>query len=151
MINLQARNAATRDVRRAKRDFEKNLAGDIKLNPKSFWKYVRSKTKIKTGISNLEKDDGTFAPTDVDKAEVLNNFFCSIFTREDVSDIPEPGRPYEGETLDAFQVTKDGVIKKLIKLNPCKSPGPDSIHPRVMKETAEAVSHPLKIICNKSL
>ena len=151
LIYVQARNAATRDVRRAKRDFEKKLAGDIKLNPKSFWKYVRSKTKVKTGISDLEKDDGTFAHTDIDKAEVLNNFFSSVFTREDISDIPEPGRTYDGETLEAFQVTKDDVIKKLIKLNPCKSPGPDSIHPRVMKETAEAVSHPLTIIFNKSL
>ena len=99
----------------------------------------------------MEKVDGTFAHTDIDKAEVLNNFFSSVLTREDVSDIPEPGRKYDGETLDAFQVTKDDVIKKLIKLNPCKSPGPDSIHPRVMKETAEAVGHPLTIIFNKSL
>ena len=99
----------------------------------------------------MEKDDGTFAYTDIDKAEVLNNLFSSVSTREDASDIPEPGHTYDGETLDEFQVAKDDVVKKLIKLNPCKSPGPDSIHPRVMKETAEVVSHPLTIIFNKSL
>ena len=78
---IQARNAATRDIRRAKRDFEKKLAADIKLNPKCFWKYVRSKTKVKAGISDLEKEDSSFAHTDSEKADVLNKIFSSGFNQ----------------------------------------------------------------------
>ncbi len=55
------RNLASREVRYAKKEFEKKLATDIKRNPKSFWKYVRSKTSVKTGVHDLEKEDGTDA------------------------------------------------------------------------------------------
>ncbi|XP_072037662.1 uncharacterized protein [Amphiura filiformis] len=86
----RARNAASKEVRFAKKSFEKKLAADIKKNPKSFWKYVRSKTKTKTGIHDLEKEDGSFAHTDEDKAEILNKFFASVFTDEDTTDVPDP-------------------------------------------------------------
>ena len=65
-----ARNLASEGVRNAKRKFEKNLASAIKKNPKCFWKYVRSKTKVKTGINDLECEDGSFARRDKDKADV---------------------------------------------------------------------------------
>ena len=65
----------------AKRSYERKLAEEIKVNPKSFWKYVRSKTKVKQGISNLERQDGSFAHTDEEKAEELNKFFASAFGR----------------------------------------------------------------------
>ena len=148
---VHARNAATKEVCRVKRNFEKRLAGDIKLNPKSFWKYVRTKTKVKAGISDLEKDDGSFAHTDKDKADVLNVFFSSVFTKEDMSDIPVPEQKYDGDMLEELQISDEEVIEKLINLNPSKSPGPDGFHPRVMKETADIVGHPLALIFTKSL
>ena len=45
----------TKDVKNAKREYEKKLAAEIKDNPKAFWKYVRSKTKVKSGIKDLKK------------------------------------------------------------------------------------------------
>ena len=69
---------------------------DIKKNPKCFWKYVREKTKTKSGISSLKLPDGTTAETDQAKAEALNNFFSSVFTREDLSTIPTlPDRQFD--------------------------------------------------------
>ena len=50
-----ARNLASKEVRTSKRMFERKLAKDIKTNPKCFWKYVKSKTKVKTGINDLER------------------------------------------------------------------------------------------------
>ena len=91
MNYIQARNDATKEVRRAKHQFEKRLAKDIKNSPKGFWNYIRSKTKVKSGISNLIKDDGTKTQTDEEKAaDLLNNFFASVFTQEDMSYIPDP-------------------------------------------------------------
>ena len=39
----------------------------------------------------------------------------------------------------------------LTKLNPNKAPGPDKIHPRVLKEMADVISSPLSGIFLKSL
>ena len=43
------------------------------------------------------------------------------------------------------------VKEKLSQLKPACSPGPDNIHPRVLKEAAEQLSKPLAIIYNKSI
>ena len=41
------------------------------------------------------------------------------------------------------------VKQHLISLNEFKSPGPDELHPRVIKELAEELSEPLSIIFAK--
>ena len=130
---------------------KKNLADEIKENPKSFWNYVRSKTKARQGVSDLKRDDGTFAHTDPEKAKELNNFFASVFTRESDAGIPEPELKYHGTKLEAIVITEEEVLKKLKKLNPTKSQGPDCLHPRVLKEVAEVIAKPLASLFNKSL
>ena len=62
----------------------------MKINPKLFWKYVNSKLKTRQPLSDLIKPDGKLRTTDEEKAEVLNNFFSSVFTKEDTQNIPEP-------------------------------------------------------------
>lgn len=47
MVKVILRNTATHGVRSAKIEFERKLADEIKKNPKSFWSYVRLKTKVK--------------------------------------------------------------------------------------------------------
>ena len=50
-----------------------------------------------------------------------------------------------------LKITRDKVTKLLMKLKVDKSPGLDNLHPRFMKETAEALSEPLTILYNQSL
>ena len=147
----RARNEATKEVRKAKKGYEKKLAEDIKNDPKSFWKYVRSKTKVKQGVNDLTRDDGTTAHTNEEKADVLNKFFCSVFTIENDENIPEPEMKYDGDALNDVVVTEEDVRKKLSKLNPSKSSGPDGLHPRVLKEVADEIVTPLTLIFNKTL
>ena len=112
---------------------------------------MRSKTKVKQGISDLKRDDGTTAHTDEEKAEELNAFFASVFTNEDTTDVPIAEARHHGEALNKIIVTKEEVLKRLNKLNPSKSPGPDGMHPRVLKEAAAEIVTPLTEIFNKSM
>jgi len=50
-----AQNKAVKEYRKAKRQFEKKLA---KSNPKSFYAYVRSKTKVKDVVGQLKDKNG---------------------------------------------------------------------------------------------
>ena len=65
---------------------EKNIAKNVKSNPKMFWKYANSKRKTNTGISELkfktEEGEERKTTTDKEKAEVLASFFSSVFTIE---------------------------------------------------------------------
>ena len=88
-------------MRNAVREFEKQIAGEAKRNPKAFYRYARSKMKTKSTVGDLERLDGTMADTDVQKAEVLNSFFASVFTTEGEGDIPQfERRAYNTELVD---------------------------------------------------
>ncbi|PKU41527.1 hypothetical protein llap_8180 [Limosa lapponica baueri] len=46
----------------------------------SFYRYVRDKGKTREVVGLLQKEMGDLASQDMDKAELLNNFFTSVFT-----------------------------------------------------------------------
>ncbi|XP_062615417.1 uncharacterized protein LOC134277148 [Saccostrea cucullata] len=87
----KARNKVKRLTRKERKEKERQVAESAKTNNKNFWKYVNSKRKSKSGVSELHEktSKGTFvASKDQDKAEVLANFFSSVFTEEDVNSLP---------------------------------------------------------------
>jgi hypothetical protein len=53
--------------------------------------------------------------------------------------------------LDTLNITPESVEKKLDKLKTSKSPGPDNIHPRVLKELRTVISAPLAHIFRTSV
>jgi len=59
---------------------EINLARDIKGNKKSFYRYIGDKRKAKDNVGSLWKETGDLVTWDMEKAEVLNDFFASVFT-----------------------------------------------------------------------
>ena len=64
-------------TRKDRKEKEREVAESAKTNSKNFWKYVNSKRKSKSGISELHvmKDNKTeIARSDAEKAEVLANF-----------------------------------------------------------------------------
>ena len=150
---IKCRNESDAEVRKAKSQFEKQIAKDCKSNPKFFWKYVQEKAKQTTGISPLDKGDGVFLNDDIDKADVLNAFFSSVFTREDTNNVPEveEGTKSKNIYLTDIVITPIAVKDKLKQLNNCKAQGPDGIPPRVLKEVSENLAIPLSILFNKSL
>ena len=58
---------------------------------------------------------------------------------------------FEGETLTDINIVEDEVKKRLDTLDVNKSPGPDRVHPRIMKELTGPLSTPLRTIFQKYL
>ncbi len=147
----KARNQAKGACRSAVKDFEKKIAREARDNPKAFFSYAKSKLKTRSSVPDLIKPDGAIASKDRDKAELLNNFFSSVFTHEDLTNIPDFEKRNINHPSEDLYITPDKVKKKLRKLKPNKSPGPDGIHPRVLVELVDELAEPLAIIMNKSL
>ena len=80
----KALNKATKTVRKANGDFEIKLAAEIKRDSKSFFPYARSKLRTKEQIGPLR--DMIDEPKPM--AMLLNEFFGSVFTTEDQTNIP---------------------------------------------------------------
>ena len=125
----------------------------MKDDAKSFWRYVRSKTKTKSSIGDIENNDGTLNSDCLSKAEILNSFFSSVFVTENATDIPDlPDRNFNDELRDIVVTPKQvEKQKQLFKFNSSKSPGQDQMHPRVLKELSPIVSETLAALFNKSI
>ena len=87
---------------------------------------------------------------DLEKADILNKYFASVFTREDLASMPTLDNKHEDPQLRDIIIDEEIVKKKLLKLNSTKSAGPDGF-PRVLAETAGLIAKPLSIIFRKSL
>lgn len=75
-------------------------------------------------------------------------YFSSVFTQEH-SNLPELANIIN-DRLSRILCTTSEVEKYLKTLNAHKSPGPDSIPPRILKECAQELSTPLCALFNKS-
>ena len=144
------RNAVRNLTRQSRRWFEKDIAEKSKEMPKKFWGYVNSRMKTRPGIPNLKKPDG-MTEDDEQKAEVLQEFFTSVFTKEDLSkELPTLESKGCGDIGD-IDFDEEEVYKLLTELNPNKSPGPDLFHPYILKNLASEIKRPLHIIFKKSM
>ena len=102
-------------MRKAVRDFERQIANEAKANPKAFYKYARSKMKTRSTVADLERPDETMTETDVDKAEILNSYFTSVFTQESLENTSTFKRTlHNTEQLTDFMIT-DEKVEKILK------------------------------------
>ena len=132
------------------KEFEKDLAQNVKSDLKAFWRYCNSKLKNKPRIGDIKGNANTETQCDLVKADILNTYFASVFTHENMEDIPSLETKYRVPSLSDANITVELVQKKLTKLNPNKAPWSDKFNPRVLKEMADVVSSPLSVIFLKS-
>ena len=147
---IAARNAYSKISRQTKRRFENSLVDNMNNNPKSFWSYVRDKVKSRVGISDLKNENGDLVKDNEGKANLLNNFFTSVFVKESLETIPIFNIRYHGEPITTIVTDVNTVHNKLLTLNPYKSMGVDGLHPKFLRETANVLSEPMTDIMNKS-
>ena len=147
----KCRNQSKNECRKADKEYEQNIAKEAKTNPKLFYSYANGKMKVRDGIADLDTDDGDKVTTDKGKAEVLNEFFCSVFTNENTDNIPTCEERNPNCCVNNVLFTKTNVLKKLKNINASKSSGPDDIKACVLKELADELSEPLSELFQKSM
>ena len=138
------RNEVTAAIRRAVKHHEKDLAINLKSDPKSFWKYITSKTSSLIGT-----DAGEFE-TDKEKAEILNASSFEVFIKQDTTgaqlsclqstNIPIP--------MEKTHISEETILCKMQLLGVHKAWGHDDLHPKFIEECYSEICYPLVKIFN---
>lgn len=84
-------------------------------------------------------------------ASILNDYFTSVFTKDDNTVIPNTPRLDCSLVLHDVRITETMIIDKLKKLKPTSSSGPDGIPSKIYHDYAECLAVPLVVMFNKSL
>ena len=62
---------------KAAKQYEKNIVNN-KENPKKLCSYVRKKSKVRVGVLDLQKNDGSQTENNEEKAKTLVDYFTSV-------------------------------------------------------------------------
>ena len=100
------------DVRKQHNLYVNNFVGDVKANPRDFYRYINSKKKDNQGIPPLKRRRGTSRITDseIEQAEEFNGQFMDVFNKNEHSQVPFLSR--SALFLDDV-ISKEGVTEQL--------------------------------------
>ena len=102
----------TNAIKIAKNNFEYKLVHDMRDNSKAFWQYVISTQKTNEDVADLRiSKKGIYAKTNVSKDNILNSFFASIFTEENMNAFPNPDICNVQSELNDPSITQK-IVKK---------------------------------------
>ncbi|XP_050714228.1 uncharacterized protein LOC126997279 [Eriocheir sinensis] len=144
----QARNEHTKIRREEKRKYEKDIIDKCKDQPKLFYRHVNDKLKNRETINKL-KMDGTAYEDPAEMAEVMNNSFHRVFTKED--EFVQPPGQERGRVMQEIQLTVQEVKESLNKLDVRKATGPDEVSGWILKECSEQLAEKFHSIMSASL
>ena len=114
-----------------------------------FWTFIKNKRKDQVSINTLCSNGHTYTDSKA-KADVLNNYFSTVFTNEDLTSLPTIDSDPIPD-ISPLNIDPVGVQKLLECLDAHKALDTDNIQPRLLKETADLMAPLLTLIFQASL
>ena len=119
---------------------------DPSLISKKFWSHVKS-TSNSTRIPETIQYKGRFRNTPIEQGELFNSYFEEQFSDESHYNI---NIDFRNDPFLNYEISRADVLKLLNKINANKSPGPDGIHGKILKNCAISLAYPLSQLFNSS-
>ena len=148
-VYKQERNEYIRICREERSNFERDIVTKSKDQPKLLYRYINGRLKQQEGVQRLNVN-GEVHADEVVMAEIMNEYFQGVFTRE--SDFEEPNGPrLTGPYLNNIAFTVKDVTSEMEKLDVRKSQGPDGVSNWVLKECNEQLATRVYTVIESSL
>ena len=78
------------DIKKQHDLYVNKLVGDMKVNPKDFYRYTNSQRKDSQGIHPLKRRNGSgfLAESETEQAEEFNGQFTDVFSKTSENEVP---------------------------------------------------------------
>ena len=146
----QCRNICSVLKYRKRCNYENDLAQSSVSAPKKLFAYLRRKTRAGNGIPSLRNPvTKDLMEDDSDKAASLCMQYSSVFVQEGGTCETLPSAT--DSSLNDCPFTSLDVSNVLQNLDEQSAPGPDDLHPRILKHLAPYICDPIAELFRKSL
>ena len=152
---LNLRRCCVSAIRDYKRTKDALLLSKAALSPKLLFRHMRSLRKVKASPLTITCPTGILTSSPLEAANTLAASYQhspspSSSTNSPALLSPPTGSTSSPETLETLEFTVTDIQKLLANCDPGGSPGPDGIHPRILKECATALALPYSILFSTS-
>ena len=125
--------------------YQSNLVDSSKSHPKRLFSYINRRLKRSDELPMMSTPSGQLIEDDCGRASLLAETFASVFS----SSHPPP--MIDLSDTDIPQCSPTEVLDLLSHLNEHKAPGPDGIHPLVLKRLSPCLASPLAHLFSASI
>jgi len=146
-LNTYKRQAAI--VKKLLFDYEKQKELELinRNNLGGFYRFLNNKLSCKSGVGPLRIQSGSLVTEDSTKAEVLNDYFCSVFTKDDGVLPIFPKRVTTNVSIGTIDFSPQAVLKALKSIkrvsNACD---PDGYTTNAVKKLMYSLVSPLCVL-----
>ena len=110
-------------LKKTRKAFAKKLYKEVKKNPKALYRYINAKKGNRTPITKLRQRNGMNTSNDREAAEELNEFFQSVFVKEEDKDIIAFNNfarlRFETEVAEPFDFVTAPLYKLSVRISHC--------------------------------
>lgn len=145
----KVRNEVTSDLRKAKASHFSKMFKEVKKTS-AYWNLISKATNSRVHMKNigpLKRSDASLVVADAEKARLMNSHFALVGEKL-ANALPLPRKRECQNATDIFDepsplmeitISSQSVGEKVNSLNTNKSPGPDSISPKLIKLAGNAI------------
>ena len=135
------RNKVSTMTKNAKADYYSNLFDEVKTAA-AYWRLLKKAsgtTMVNRQARQLKRDDGTLTTNDIEKANMLNDYFRRVAEKlVGPADEIQPLDAYSRDNADMLTMTnikisQKEIEEKICKLKVKKATGPDGVSARLLR------------------
>lgn len=141
------RNICKSLMKEKRKQHEAHLVDDAHSEPHRVFTYINRRLRRSDELPVLSDENGRLVTEDSDRANLLANTYRSVFNASS-NGLPRL-QPTDG--LEVPACSEASVLRLLNNLNPKKAPGPDGIHPLVLRKLAAVLAAPLAELFTQSM
>jgi hypothetical protein len=131
------------------RNYEIRKENDVikSNNLGKFYRFVNGRLANKQGIGMLKDENGIPVTGVVERAELLNNYFCSVCTQDD-GNAPEfkCNKLTENTSIDHVTFNPTNIKRAIARLKPNLASGMDGLPPLLVKKLSSSLLEPLTLL-----